>query len=91
MVGVLGLLVGAGFLAMVGTFAYQGYLYLKWGHWMGHSVTYFCGAYLGWGWCNSPNDWIGLHNLLSWLNAGAFAFLLSVAVMFAAIAATEGK
>lgn len=90
MLGFVGALVAAGFLAMVGTFGYQAYLYLKYGEWIGLSVTYACGQYLEWEWCNFPQDWLGVHNLLSWFNVGAFAFLASVLAMWAAMALEGG-
>lgn len=92
MEAMLALLVGGGFLAMVGTLGYQGYLYLKYGQWLGISVTYVCGSPpFEWAWCNFPQDWVGLHKLLSWFNAGAFAFLASLVLLWFAIAASEGK
>lgn len=82
MVELLFFLVGTGFLAMVGTFGYQTYLYLKYGEWIGLSVTYTCGAYLDVDWCKFPQTWIGLHKILSELNVGLFAFALSLAALW---------
>jgi hypothetical protein len=90
-VGLLTLLVGVGFMAMAGTFAYQLFLYLKYGHWPGMSVTYACGTYLEWDWCNFPKDWLGVYNLLSWLNAGVFVFGATVFACFFVAAAMGEK
>jgi len=89
--GLFALLAGVGFLAMAGTLAYQAYLYLKYGYWVGISVTYACGAYLEWDWCNVPKDWLGVYNMLSMFNAGVFAFVVSVLACWIAIAIEEGK
>lgn len=92
MESIFALLAGGGFLAMIGTFLYQGFLYLKYGHWIGISVTYVCGSPpLEWQWCNFPQDWLGLHNVLSWFNAGAFAFLVTVGMLLWVAAIMEWK
>jgi len=86
------LIVGAGFLTMLCTLAYQAFLYLKWGYWPGISVTYVCGSPpFEWDWCNFPGDWLGAHNMLSWLNAGVFAFLASCIVACVVVRAAEGQ
>jgi hypothetical protein len=84
------LLFGLGLLTMLGTVGYQLVMYLKHGHWLAISVTYVCGSPpLEWNWCNFPNDWVGVHNVLSWINAGAFAFLVGIVALSIATA-SEG-
>ena len=77
----------AGFASLVGVFGYQVYSYLRHGGWVGMSVTTVCGSPpFEWSWCNFPSTWLGLHEILSFLNVGAFAFLVATAAV--AIAAS---
>ena len=69
---------GFGALAMVSSLGYQIYLYLKHGVWLGLSVVealHWIGA-IGDNWYENPQDWIGVHKVLSFLNAGFSTFAL---------------
>ncbi len=94
MASVFALLIGLGLLTMLGTLGYQLVTYLKHGQWLSISVTYVCGSPpLEWDWCNFPKDWLGVHNVLSWINAGVFAFLFAFLVGIVALSvatASEG-
>jgi hypothetical protein len=80
---------GLSFLGMLGLLAYQGYLYLKLGAWISISATGACARYLQAEWCASPSDWVGVHKLLSHLNAGVFIWIVTTLVCLA-IAAAAG-
>jgi len=65
-------------LALVGSLGYQAYLYLKHGVWFGLSVAdvlHWIGA-IKQDWYAYPKDWIGVHKVLSFLNAGFSTFAL---------------
>lgn len=91
MASVGALLFAAGMLALMGTIGYQILLYLKHGMWVALSVTYVCGSPpFEWQWCNFPEDWLGVHKMLSWFNAGGFAALIGVVVLWAGVLAEDG-
>lgn len=81
---------GLAALAMLTGAAYQSYGYLKTGYWTPMPATEFCAAHLGLQWCESPQDWIGIHQMLSLFSPGGFLFAVSM-VMYWVLDAMEPK
>ena len=65
-----------GFFAFVGCLAYQSFLFLKYGMWVGFDLV-DVGLMLNPSsqWLHSPDSWNGLHKVLTWINAGLAIFL----------------
>lgn len=75
--GALALGIGAlGCLAALGVQVYQ---YLRNGFWVPMPAMTTLGELLGVEWMRSPMDWVGVHNMLNDLNAGAVFFFLGLA------------
>ena len=71
-------LLSLGALALVAGLGYQTYLYLKHGVWFGLSVIealHWIGVIKD-SWYTYPQDWIGVHKVLSFLNAGFSTLVL---------------
>jgi hypothetical protein len=91
MAEIFGIFAGLGFLAMIGTLGYQAFLFLKYGEWIGLGVTYACGEYLKWDWCNFPENWVGVHKILSMVNVGVFIFAATLLAACFVAAAGESR
>ena len=81
---------GFGFLALVASLGYQTYLYLKHGVWFGLSVAdvlHWIGAIKP-DWYTHPQNWIGVHKVLSFLHAGFSTFVLCLFASF--VVANDG-
>jgi hypothetical protein len=85
------LLWGASFLAMIGTLGYQVLLYLRYGGWAPISATSFCADHLDIDWCAYPQDWLGLHSLLSYLSPGGAALIASTILVLVCAGAEERR
>ena len=78
-----------GMLAMVVCLLWQCYVYARHGFWFPLTALDVLGMMFNVTWLTNPEDWLGVHRFLSFLNGGVFAFGLitlagvSVAVLIA--------
>jgi hypothetical protein len=88
------LLIIAGFLALLGCLGYQGYFFLKYGEWFELSAAdalHWVG-FIRDSWYFNPQNWIGVHKILSSISAGAACFLLGVGLgMFMVTAGSDRR
>ena len=79
----------AGFASFVIGIGYQVWMYLQYGSWVSLDIV-TVGLWLGViheEWALFPNSWVGLHHILSFLNAGFTALILSL--VFAAAVVSD--
>ena len=82
------LFIFGGLLGLAACLGYQAFHFLKFGSWPEVSsadVLHRLGV-IGQSWYMNPKDWIGVHAVLSFVNAGALALLIGWGIGFAALA-----
>jgi hypothetical protein len=73
-------------LGALGVWAYQSYVYLKTGAWVSLSVNDALFRMTRAPWFVSPDDWIGVHQVLGQINVGVAAILLALAITWLLLA-----
>ncbi len=83
---VAALALSAGFFTAAGIWLMQILRYLRTGAWYDVPTTIALHHIVDWPWLIFPDDWLGIHRALEWLNAGAAALIVGFLVAFAVFA-----
>lgn len=73
------LLILSGIISLVGIMGWQGYTYLQFGDWTPVSIIDGL-QYLEFEWATTPDNWLGLHNILGWFHLGIGILLCTILV-----------
>lgn len=67
----------AGFIWAAWVIGLQCFWWLKYSEWQPKPFLFYCGEFISWEWLFFPRDWLGIHQVLNWFNAGMGVLLCS--------------